>query len=186
MGRTLFVGDVHGCSHELRLLLELADPERVILVGDLFTKGPDPRGVWKLIKEWRCEAVIGNHDAAVLRTWKPGRELPRKAFRWLGSLPHLIKERDFIAVHAGINPEKPGRTTRREAMHLRDWGGRPWWKQYRGKRLVLHGHHAREGLLDRRPYVLGLDTDCVGGGWLSGYLLERDDVVTVRARRRND
>ncbi|MCB9673895.1 MAG: metallophosphoesterase [Alphaproteobacteria bacterium] len=188
MGRTLFVGDVHGCSHELNQLLELADPDRVVLVGDLFTKGPDPRGVWKLVKEWRCEAVLGNHDASVLKRWTPGEELPKKAFRWLASLPHLIREEGFIAVHAGVNPYAPKKTTREQAMFLRDWKDgkqrRPWWKLYRGRRLVVHGHHAREGLADRRPHVIGLDTNCVGGGWLSGYLLERDDVVAVRARRQ--
>lgn len=184
MGRTLFVGDVHGCSTELAALLEKADPDRVVLVGDLFTKGPDPRGVWKLIRRWDCEAVLGNHDATVLKTWTPGQQLPRKAFRWLASRPHMIRERRFLAVHAGVNPERPARTTRKEAMHLRDWRGRPWWEQYRGKRLVVHGHHAREGLADRRKHgVLGLDTNCVGGGRLTGYMLEQDAIVSVRGRR---
>ncbi len=52
MGRTLFVGDVHGCADELDKLLRKARPTRVVLLGDLFTKGPDPRGVWSLIREW--------------------------------------------------------------------------------------------------------------------------------------
>ena len=47
---------------------------------------------------------------------------------------------------------------------------------------MVHGHHAREGLI-RRKNVIGLDTNCVGGGWLSGYLLETDDVVAIRANR---
>ncbi len=182
MTRTLFIGDVHGCSAELERLLTLVRPDRTILVGDLFTKGPDPRGVWKLIKKWSCEAVLGNHDAAVLKGWKPGKHLPRKAFKWLKKRPHMIREDDFIAVHAGVNPEKPKKTTRKQAMHLRNWKRRPWWKQYDGRRLVVHGHHAREGLI-RRDNVIGLDTNCVGGGWLSGYLLECDDIVAIRANR---
>lgn len=177
------MGNVHGCSRELTRLLRKARPTRVILVGDLFTKGPDPRGVWKTIQKWRCEAVLGNHDASVLHSWKPGRELPRKAFRWLKNRPHMIRERSFIAVHAGVNPERPKRTSPRQAMFLRDWKrSRPWWESYTGRRLVVHGHHAREGLLDRRPNVLGLDTNCVGGGRLTGYLFEKDQVVSVRAR----
>lgn len=184
MPRTLFVGDVHGCSRELARLLDKARPTRVILVGDLFTKGPDPRGVWKTIRRWDCEAVLGNHDAAVLRQWTPGKELPRKAFRWLRSRPHMIRERSFIAVHAGLNPERPKRTSPRQAMHLRTWKRkRPWWESYQGRRLVVHGHHAREGLLDLRPMVLGLDTNCVGGGRLTGYVLETDEVLTVKAKR---
>ena len=68
--RTLFIGDVHGCSAELAALLELARPTRVILVGDLFTKGPDAAGVWALIVATGAEAVMGNHDAAVIRRQK--------------------------------------------------------------------------------------------------------------------
>lgn len=187
MTRTLFVGDVHGCSEELERLLQKAQPTRVVLVGDLFTKGPDPAGVWRTIKRWDAEAVLGNHDATVLDTWKPGDRLPRRAFRWLERLPWMIRERRWIAVHAGVNPERPEETRRDEALYLKHWRlrgkRRPWWEVYRGNQLVVHGHHAREGLADRRPRVVGLDTNCVGGGSLSGYLLERDEFVSVRARR---
>ena len=37
--RTLFVGDVHGCSEELAQLIALAHPTRLVLLGDLFRKG---------------------------------------------------------------------------------------------------------------------------------------------------
>ena len=85
--RTLFVGDVHGCAEELKRLLKKARADRVILLGDLFTRGPDPRGVWKLIEKWEAEAVLGNHDQAVLSTWTPGKQLPKRAFRWLARQP---------------------------------------------------------------------------------------------------
>ena len=74
--RTLFVGDVHGCSRELKKLLKKTRPTRVILVGDLFTKGPDPAGVWKLIRKHDAEAVLGNHDIAVLDQHAPGDLTP--------------------------------------------------------------------------------------------------------------
>ena len=45
MSGTLFVGDVHGCAAELSELIRIARPRRLILVGDLYTKGPDPAGV---------------------------------------------------------------------------------------------------------------------------------------------
>jgi hypothetical protein len=48
---------------------------------------------------------------------------------------------------------------------------------------VLHGHDARRGLIDRRPWTLGLDTGCVYGGALTGYLLEEDRLLQVPARR---
>jgi hypothetical protein len=188
MGRTLFVGDVHGCADELDKLLRKARPTRVVLLGDLFTKGPDPRGVWSLIREWSAEAVLGNHDDDVLSTWKPGKKLPKKAHRWLAERPLTLtgrhRDRPWVAVHAGVHPRRGHRaTTREQAMHMRTWKGRPWYKAYRQERLVLHGHDARGGLVDLRPRTLCLDTACVRGGRLTGYLLEKDRVLSVKARR---
>jgi predicted phosphodiesterase len=188
MGRTLFVGDVHGCARELERLLDTTQPARVILLGDLFAKGPDPRGVWSLIRAWQAEAVLGNHDEEVLSTWVPGQRLPNKAHRWLRSLPITLTgrhgDRPWVAVHAGVHPRRGHRaTTRQQAMHLREWKGRPWYKAYRRRRMVLHGHDARSGLVDLRPRTLCLDTACVRGGRLTGYLLEEDRIVSVRAQR---
>jgi predicted phosphodiesterase len=184
MPRTLVIGDVHGCADELGRLLAKVRPTRVVLLGDLFTKGPDPVGVWKLIRRYDAESVLGNHDAEVLQRWKPGRELPRKAFRWLQRCPLSIEGPGWVAVHAGVHPRHgPRRLSREHALYLREVEGRPWWKRYRGKQLVLHGHDARTGLNDRRPHTLGLDTGCVKGGRLTGYLLEKERVVSVRSRQ---
>lgn len=184
--RTLFVGDVHGCSYELGKLLDRADPTRVILVGDLFTKGPDPRGVWKLIQAFDAESVLGNGDSKVLDRWRPGKQLPRSALRWLAERPWLANGPGWITVHAGVHPVDWRKTRRRHAQRLRRWAPGPrgwWWDHYQGEHLVVHGHTSRFGLMDRRPLTLGLDTACVKGGRLSGYLLEDDRIVSVAARR---
>ena len=44
MPRTIFIGDVHGCSRELRNLMDLVKPttdDEIIFVGDLVDKGAD-------------------------------------------------------------------------------------------------------------------------------------------------
>lgn len=189
MSRTLIVGDVHGCASQLGRLVQEVNPTRLILVGDLFTRGPDPQGVWKLIKHHRAEAVLGNNDQKVLDHWKPGAVLPRKAFRWLSERPHALHGSGWNVVHAGVHPKGGLRhTPRRMAMNLRRWpsaeGGRAWWwERYQGEELVLYGHDAANGLNDRRPWSIGLDTGCVRSGALSGFLLEQDRVVQVRRER---
>ncbi len=197
MSRTLFVGDVHGCSAELRALLDQARAERVILLGDLFTKGPDPAGVWQLVVEHGCESVLGNHDQAVLGRRKKASlagALPRAARTWLAERP-LMLEGDgpagpWLAVHAGIDPVRgPAGTSADKATVVRrfpddaDPSNPFWWELWTGPPLVLYGHDAVRGLVDRRPHSLGLDTGCVYGRQLSGYLLEEDRLLSVPAAR---
>ena len=65
------IGDIHGCAEELRelveVLLETRPATRIILTGDLLTKGPDPCGVIRSIRDFRQEgvdltSVCGNQD----------------------------------------------------------------------------------------------------------------------------
>ncbi len=207
--RTLVVGDVHGCSDELARLLERTRADRTILVGDLFTKGPDPTGVLDLVAEHRIDVVLGNHDQRLLDVIageRPhdahGREVVETLDRrdpgwsgWLADQP-LFREVDgWTVVHAALHPSGSlERTTRRTAQYLRRWPDDAptdprWWEVYEGGRRVVFGHDARQGLLlahraaDGRPRVVGLDTGCVYGGHLSGVWLDDCAIVQVKARR---
>jgi predicted phosphodiesterase len=187
MSRTLFVGDVHSCAHELGQLLETVQPTRVILLGDVFNKGPDPAGTWELVQHWRAEAVLGNHDVAVIERAAQGElRAPEEAIAWLQDLPLTIEGSDWMAVHGGLNPNGQ-MPTRQEAINTRRWPddrdlNNPfWWELYQGERLVLYGHDAMRGLQDHRPRTLGLDTGCVYGNMLTGYILETDTLVRIPA-----
>ena len=79
------IGDVHGCAQELYDLIKMARREvprcQIVLLGDLFTKGPDPVGVLNIIKEENALCIKGNHDWALASTLshlhkKPFHTLP--------------------------------------------------------------------------------------------------------------
>ena len=64
-GRTIVIGDVHGCRQELEMLLAKLEFDRsrgdaVIFVGDLVGKGPDPFGTVSLALEIGARMVRGN------------------------------------------------------------------------------------------------------------------------------
>ena len=189
--RTLVVGDVHGCARELCSMVETARADRIILAGDLFTKGPDPAGVWELIERFEMEAVLGNHDARVLESsseWRR-RGLPHAALEWLSSLPLWIDGDGWRVLHAGCDPDLGAeQSSRQTLLNVRRWPDdrdqtNPfWWELYRGERLLVFGHDAKRGLVDRRPHALGLDTGCVYGGVLTGVLLETGELLEVAAR----
>lgn len=206
--RTLFVGDVHGCADELAELVDRAAPDRVVLVGDLFTKGPDPAGVWRFVRANGARAVLGNHDDRLLQAVDGLRPDDRAAHRcvaaldafdpgwlvWTRQLPLFLDDvAGFTVVHAGLHASgRLDRTTRDMALLWRRWpDDRPdaphWHQVYTGHRRVVFGHDAMGGLVrverDGRPLLIGLDTGCVYGGRLSGYVPEEDRVVQVDARR---
>jgi len=203
---TLVVGDIHGCADELRELLHKVGPSRVISVGDLFTKGPDPVDVWRVVKESKMEAVLGNHDDRLLRAVDGGRSEDKAAFRvierlngedptwlsWVRSLPLTRREGGFVVVHASLHSSGIEATTREMALVWRRWpldapDAPRWHTVFRGEESVVFGHDAVGGLVRRekngKPWLIGLDTGCVYGGHLTGYCFESDQFIQVRARR---
>lgn len=205
--RTLFVGDVHGCGRELATLVERAAADRVVLVGDLYTKGPDPVGVHRVITQTGALAVLGNHDQR-LRDVIAGRRprdadglacvhtLDTGAPGWrehLASLPVFLPDvAGFQVVHAGLDPSgEIARTTLEMAISMRRFPGThendPWWVDvYRGP-PVVYGHDAKRGLVrinrDGAPWVVGLDSGCVYGKQLTGWIPETDERFSVNALR---
>jgi len=201
--KTLFVGDVHGCADELRALLERHRPEQVVLVGDLFTKGPDPAGVWRVVEETGARSVLGNHDARLLRAMdgfedkhaaKVIAQLDKtgSAWRsWLRELPLFLEVGEWTVVHAGVHPSgNLDETCREMAISMRQWPpddkkNPRWWFNYVGERKIVFGHDAIRGLIrverHGEPLVIGLDSGCVYGGSLTGYVPDEDRFVSEEA-----
>ena len=117
---------------------------------------------------------------------------------WLRQCPLYIAEDAFLLVHAGINPKKGLQGTRRkEFLKIRTWPpsddlASPRWHDFYEPEypLLVFGHDAPGGLVvkkrDDRPYLLGLDSGCIYGGQLSGYVLEEERLVQVESRQVAD
>jgi hypothetical protein len=202
--RTLVVGDVHGCAAELERLIALAAADRVVSVGDLFTKGPDPSAVWDLVQEHRIDAVLGNHEQRLLdvvdgvRPNDGGAEkCIAKLYRgdrgwlaWVRALPLYREVGGWTVVHAAVESDGAEVTPKSVAIYRRRIGGDDgplWWEVYTGAAPVVYGHDAIRGLVrverGGKPWVIGLDSGCVYGRCLSGYLLEEDKILQVPAAR---
>lgn len=75
MGRTLIIGDVHGCRAELDDLLEktgFTSGDRLVFVGDLVARGPDSLGVLDVVRRTGALLVRGNHEDKILE-WRRER-----------------------------------------------------------------------------------------------------------------
>ena len=76
MGRTVIVGDVHGCRAELERLLDkiaFTSGDRLVFVGDLVARGPDSRGVLDIARRTGAVIVRGNHEEKLI-AWRAARE----------------------------------------------------------------------------------------------------------------
>lgn len=143
--RTIFIGDIHGCSQEFRGLLDKleydASADRLFLTGDNFARGPDPAGTLDLIRESRAQSVLGNHDWKIMRCiehqrkgahpddkFSPSQTLTvermngraAELLEYIGSLPFSIISARWTLVHAGVHPELgPAGTDIRAALTIR-------------------------------------------------------------------
>jgi serine/threonine protein phosphatase 1 len=81
-GRTIALGDIHGCLAPLRALLEVIDlrpDDTLIALGDYVDRGPESRGVIEelIALESRCRLIplMGNHDEMFLEICSGHAEL---------------------------------------------------------------------------------------------------------------
>ncbi|HWT02099.1 MAG TPA: metallophosphoesterase family protein [Pyrinomonadaceae bacterium] len=209
-GRTIVVGDIHGCYDELRDLLDkaaLGPTDRVVSVGDLVVKGEKNREVLDLfIDDERFSAVLGNHDRALRRYWrgegvalKESQERARAELAaadearysaYIQSLPLTIDLGSHLVVHAGVRPGVAlAAQSVEDLTELRTLGddrtsreGVPWYERYDGAQTVLFGHWPAPGPR-RGPRAIGLDTGCVYGFQLTAYVIETGEFMSVEARR---
>jgi hypothetical protein len=130
---TFVIGDVHGCLEELDELLGLigAGP-RLVFLGDLVDRGPDPVGVVRRVRELGAACVMGNHDEKHVR-WARHEAKRRANPDYRNPMRRLPDER--LAQHAALGEDGLGFLAGLPSRL--DLGG-SWW--------AVHG-----GALPNRP-----------------------------------
>jgi len=214
MERTIIIGDIHGCLEETRILLDkcgYTTGERVIFVGDLVSRGPDPIGTLELIREIHAQSVVGNQDRALLdyrnalingqqkpaisqSNLKVAIQLEERDWQFLSSLPLFIQIPEFncLVVHAGMVPGIPLQKQKPELLlNIRtirpDGSGSIKdtdgvpWGRIWQGPQEVIFGHHAKRGIQRYPYATGLDSGCVYGGRLTAYILPERKLVSVPA-----
>lgn len=178
--------------------------DRVFFVGDIINKGPDSKKVIEEVRQNNYQTVLGNHEWAYLKrynSWKQNSPitpffqsqrhpllnslleiLTEEENFWIDSLPFYYDTPEFLLVHAGIFPDRnlfdheP-----HELLNVRTIQGRPWHDYYWGKKIIVYGHWAMQGLMVKENSI-GLDSGCVYGGKLSALILPEKKIVQVNSR----
>jgi len=174
-GETVFaIGDVHGCSAELRALLdaiarlaeEAGDRRRLIYLGDMINRGPDSIGV---LEQWAAserahgvdhvDRLMGNHEIMMLLTVIGGPHAHKAETMWLSKRMGGDKFLGQMRAAAGQPEAQPSHALLREALGEtivhRLWGMRSHVRL--GNTLFVHGGldpHADPDEFLSRPWTL--------------------------------
>ena len=195
LGRTLTIGDIHGCDTALERLLDAVGPvlaDKLIFLGDYVGKGPgSARVLDRLIaldQDHEIIPLLGNHDEmmlaalddlAALDAWFPSSRkptlrsygdsldnVPESHVAFLNSCAHYYETRTHIFVHANVDPDRPMND---QSVITLCWERLASDERpHRSGKTVICGHAAQK---HGEPLNLGhavcIDTYCWGGGWLT-------------------
>lgn len=210
-GRKIIIGDIHGCIEELKQLLKKVayqpGKDRIISVGDVIRKGPQSLECLQFLKNCSAQIIMGNHELFFLEVLR-GKAGSRKDIedlklkmgaqleewvKYISAFPSHLDFGDCLVVHAGLVPGRSPKETPVEILcNIRTWApdskslqdqkNPAWFDYYHDKKLVVFGHWAKLGLVEREN-VVGLDSGCVYGKELSALILPDRKIVQVRAKK---
>lgn len=202
-GRTIAIGDIHGCSLPLKRVLEMIEPtaaDRFIVLGDVVDRGPDTRECIETLVNLSCRsqvlAILGNHEEMMLRVlegespsaWLQfgGGEtlesygftgefsvIPRSHLDFLYSMRDYYETDDCFFTHAAYQHELPLEFQPSDLLR---------WHSLRdgvpppheNLKTCFVGHTAhKQGEIMDFGHLVCLDTYCYGGGWLTAMDVQR-------------
>jgi serine/threonine protein phosphatase 1 len=199
------IGDVHGCVDALDALLaalRLTPSDRVVFLGDLIDRGPQPvavvERVMNLTNAGVAMLVIGNHEEMMLRARDGALDIPTWAA--CGGAPTLVdyerngrstfeahcaffetsglrafEDETHLYVHGTVDPLLSLDDTPGETLRWRRFG--PPAPHISGKRVVAGHTPQKKGWPLLLPHAACIDTWCCGGQWLTALDLDGDRFV---------
>ena len=212
-GRTIVVGDLHGCRDEAVDLLDrlaVTSCDRVIFAGDLVDRGPLRRECVELAMRHEC--ILGNHEEAQVRQRRrrvedliPDHAVTRLALEdrhldYFASLPLFLRlpEASAVVVHAGVLPGVPIEAQLPHTLLHAPCVNPPSTKSCRPSKAPagwsFWTNHWKgpervifgHSVVDRPlvgDWAVGIDTGCVHGRQLTAVVLPDWRIVSVPARR---
>lgn len=153
--RTYVIGDLQGCAHEARLLVDeiavdAGGDARILFVGDLINRGPQSLQALRDLKrlqaesDGRVEALLGNHDLHLLAVASGAQTQSRsdtlddilaapdrdELVAWLRMRPMAIMAAGCLLVHAGVAPQWTPLQTMELAAEVQAVLRGPSWKDF--------------------------------------------------------
>lgn len=194
--RTIAIGDIHGCSKALKLLIDAIQPESndtIVTLGDYVDRGPDTRGVIDqliaLASRCRLVPLLGNHEIMMSGAGNSEQELefwtscggqqtlesyggsldqiPQDHRQFLSELRHFHESDTHFFVHANYLPDVPLSEQPESIMFWEHVTNKVPEPHQNGKIAVVGHTPQTDGSVRDVGHLILLDTFCFGGMWLS-------------------
>lgn len=210
-GRTLAIGDIHGCARALNVLLELIEPtldDLIVTLGDYIDRGPDSREVIdRLIQlQQECQVVplLGNHEFMMLEALREkllfnfwmhcgGKQtlesyggsidqIPSEHIDFMRSCHRYCATANHLFFHANFDPRL---SPDKQPNQLLLWEhlGEPQPKPHTSGKCVIVGHTPQpNGQVLNLEHVICLDTYCFGNGCLTAMDVHSQKIWQVNKK----
>jgi serine/threonine protein phosphatase 1 len=195
-GRTIAIGDIHGCLAALRAVVEAISPtadDTLVTLGDYVDRGPDSRGVLEymleLEKQFKVVPLLGNHEImmldslqnlSVIGPWLESggdatvrsydgrlQNVPAEHIAFMHHCRTFFETETHFFVHANYAADVP---LAEQPDYLLFWEHLHFHRPppHTNGKVAIVGHTAQKGaeVLDL-GHVICIDTFCHGGGWLT-------------------
>lgn len=195
-GRTISIGDIHGCPAALRALIDEMQPtadDTLVLLGDYIDRGPDSRGVIDLVLQLeslhRIVPLLGNHELMLLDAVQNPRvigpwlecggdatlasyggrikDVPEEHLEFVRRCKRYYEVETHFFVHANYAFDVP---LDEQPDYLLFWEHLHFHlpRPHENGKIAIVGHTSQKSgeVLDLR-HVACIDTYCHGGGWLT-------------------
>ncbi len=204
-GRTIAIGDIHGCWAALRALVAAIKPaadDTLVPLGDYVDRGPDSRGVLDellvLEKQCRLAPLLGNHEIMLLdaltnplaiEPWKDcggkttlasygGKlaNIPEVHWAFIRRCRRYYETATHFFVHANYEADMP---LDEQPDYLLFWEHLMFRipREHENGKIAIVGHTSQKtGEIFDAGHVLCIDTFCHGGGWLTALDVARGTI----------
>lgn len=194
-GRTIAVGDIHGCAAALEAILDKIAPtadDTLVTLGDYIDRGPNSRRVLEILLDLpqRCRliALKGNHELLMQRAIDiPGNmlfwmqsgglatlasygglsEIPPQHIEFVRNCVDYHETETHLFVHANYDPELPLAELDEHQLCWLHLNLLLPAPHFSGKTVVMGHTPQRSGEILDGGHLLCIDTYCFGSGWLT-------------------
>lgn len=209
-GRTIAIGDIHGCRRTLDALLDMVRPRRddmLVVLGDCIDRGPDSRGVIERLLSLRdgCTLVCikGNHEELMLqsrddrrtfRMWQSWggvqtldsyaatqwTDIPTAHLAFMAGWMPYLETSTHIFTHAAYDPDLPLAATSSQVLRWQSLQDHMPDRPHRTGKVVIVGHTVQEAGVLSLPFLKCIDTGCCYGGTLTAMEMHTGRLWQVR------